>query len=69
MIFFQFFIFIEFIGVALVSKIIQVSVVQLHNTSSVYCTVQSPPQFTSSSVTIYFPRYSSSTSLHSPSLW
>ena len=34
--------FIEFIGVALVNKIIQVSGIQFYNTSSVYCLVCSP---------------------------
>ena len=36
--------FIEFIGVTLVNKIIQVSDVQVYNASSVYCIVCSPPK-------------------------
>ena len=51
-----FFLFIEFIGVILVNKIIQVSGAQFHNTSSVPCIVCSPPQLTSPSITFY-PHY------------
>ena len=39
-----FFLFIEFIGVTLVNKIIQVSGTRFHNTSSVHCIVCSPPK-------------------------
>ena len=39
-----FFLFIEFIGVTLVNKVIQVAGAQFHNTSSVPCTVCSPPK-------------------------
>ena len=44
---------LEFIGVTLVSKIIQVSGVRFYHTSSVYCTVCSPPQVKSPSITIH----------------
>ena len=46
-----FFCYIELIGVTLVNKIIQVSVVQFYNTSSVHCIVCSPPQVKSPSTT------------------
>ena len=59
---FFFFLFIEFIGVTLVNKIIQVSGVQFYNTSSVHCIMCSPPQVTSPSNTIYL----SYTLLHLP---
>ena len=48
-----FFLFIEFIGVTLVNKIIQVSDTQFYNTSSVHGIVCSPPQVKSPSITIY----------------
>ena len=47
--------FIEFIGVTLVNTIMQVSGVQFYNTSSVYCTVCSPPQVKLSSIVIFPP--------------
>ena len=50
-----FFLFIKFIGVTLVNKIIQVSGAQFHNTSFVHWTVCSPPQVKSPSITIYPP--------------
>ena len=62
------FIFIEFIGVTLVNKILQVSGVQFYNTSPVYCTVCSPPHLKSASITIY-PPLPSPTSLHPLCLW
>ena len=40
----HFFLFIEFIAVKLVNKIIYLSGAQFHNTSSVYCLVCSPPK-------------------------
>lgn len=40
----NFFLFIERIGVTLTDKIIQVSGAQFHTTSSVHCTVCSPPK-------------------------
>ena len=43
------------IGVTLVNKIIQVSGAQFYNTSSVHCSVCSPPQVKSPSITIYPP--------------
>ena len=53
-IFFDFFTFlIEFIVVTLFNKIMQVSGVQFCNTSSVYCTVCSPPQVKSPFITLY----------------
>ena len=66
MCFFLFFC-IEFIEVALVNKIIQVSGVQFYKTSSVYCIVCSPPQVKSPSTTIY-PLIPSSNSPHPPFL-
>ena len=45
----------ECIGVTLFSKIIQVSSIQLYNTSSIYCTVGSPLNVKSCSFTIYPP--------------
>ena len=64
------FLFIEFIGVTLVNKIIQVSGAQFYNTSSVHCIVCSSPQVKSPSFNIY-PSY---TLLHlhlptSPAPW
>ena len=59
---------IEFIGVTLVNKIIQVSEAQVYNTSSVHCTVCSPPQVKSPFITIYLP-IPSSTTPTPPSLW
>ena len=44
--------FIEFIGVILVNKIIYTSDVQFYNTSLVYCIVCSPPKLESPSITI-----------------
>ena len=55
---------IEFIGMTLVNKFIQVSGVQFYNTSSVYCIVYSPPQVKSS--IIIYPSLPSSTSPSSP---
>ena len=46
---------IEFIGVALINKIMLVSGTHFYNTPSVYCTVCSPPQVKSPSITIYPP--------------
>ena len=43
-IYFNCFLFIEFIGMTLVNKIIQVSGAQFHNTSSVYCIACLPPK-------------------------
>ena len=45
--------FIEFIGLTLVNKIIEISGVQFYNTSSVHCTAYSPLQVKSPSITIY----------------
>ena len=42
---------IEFIGVTLVNKIIQVSDAQFYNTSAVHCIVCSPPEVMSLSIT------------------
>ena len=50
-----FFLFIEFIGVTLVNKIIQVSGAQFYNISFVQSTVCSPPQVKSPSITIHLP--------------
>ena len=50
-----FFLFIEFIGVILVNKIIPVSGVQFPDTLSVHCIVHSPPQARSLSITIHLP--------------
>ena len=44
---------IEFVGVTMVNKIIQVSGAQFYNSSSVPCIVCLPPQVKSPSVTIY----------------
>ena len=52
---YSFFLFIEFTGVTLVKKIIQVSGAQSHNTSRAHCIVCSPPQVKFLSVTIYLP--------------
>ena len=52
---FIFFLYITFIGVTLVNKIIQVSDVCFYNTSSAHCTVCSPPQMMCPSITIYPP--------------
>ena len=49
------FLFTEFVGVTLVNKILQVSGAQFYNTSSVYCTVCSPPQVRPPSTTTYPP--------------
>ena len=49
------FLFIEFVGVTLVNKILQVSGAQFYYTSSVYCTVCSPPQVRPPSTTTYPP--------------
>ncbi|KAF6125190.1 hypothetical protein HJG60_009715 [Phyllostomus discolor] len=65
---FMFFLFIEFIGVTLVNKMIQVSGAQFHSTSSVHCVVCSPPQVRSPSITIHPPKLSS-TSPWPPSPW
>ena len=48
-------IFIEFIGVTLVNKLIQVSSVQFSNTSFVYCIVCSSPKVKSPFLTIDHP--------------
>ena len=54
-VFLIFFLFIKFIGMTLVSKIMQVSGAEFHSTSSIYCIVCSPPQINSPSITIYPP--------------
>ena len=41
---FSFYFFIEFIGVTLLNKITEVSDIQFHNTSSVYCVFTTPSQ-------------------------
>ena len=55
--------FIEFTGVTLINKIIQVLGVQFYSTSSVHCIVCSPPQVKSPSTTIYPPILFPSSSL------
>ena len=57
--------FIEFIGVTLVNKIIQVSGSEFYNTTSV-CLLCSLPQVKSPSITIYLPPIPSSTPLLTP---
>lgn len=49
------------LGVTLVNIIMQISGSQFHIASFVYCTVCSPPQVNSSSITIYSPSYLSPT--------
>ena len=61
---FTFFLFIEFVRVTIVNKILQVSSAQFYNTSSVHSMVYSPPSVKSPSITIYPPF----TLLHLPPL-
>ena len=55
--------FITPIGVTVANKIKEVSGILFYNTSSVYCTVCSPPQVKSPSITIYSPLPSSTSTL------